>query len=77
MRERQREEMQAPCRESDAGLNPRTPASHPEQKADVQSLSYPGVPKLGSLKTTDNSSLPFLIIIRRDRLRWTRHSKDY
>ena len=47
-RERQRDrqrEKQAPGRESDAGLNPRTPGSHPEAKADAQLLSHPGVPK--------------------------------
>ena len=31
-RHRQREE-QAPCRESDVGLDPGTPGSHPGQKA--------------------------------------------
>ena len=30
--------------EPDAGLDPRTPGSHPELKADVQPLSHPGVP---------------------------------
>ena len=33
-RHRQREE-QAPCREPDVGLDPRTPGSHPELKADA------------------------------------------
>ena len=36
-------EKQAPCREPDAGLDPRTPGSHPEPKADVQPLSHPGI----------------------------------
>ena len=40
-RHRQREK-QAPCREPDVGLDPRTPGSHPEPKADAQPLSYPG-----------------------------------
>lgn len=35
---------QAPCRESDAGLNPRTPRSCTEPKADTQPLSHPGIP---------------------------------
>ena len=35
---------QAPCREPDAGLYPRTPGSHPEPKADAQPLSHPGIP---------------------------------
>ena len=38
-RHRQREK-QAPCREPDAGLDPRTPGSRPELKADVQLLSH-------------------------------------
>ena len=46
-RERQRHrqrEKQAPHGESDMGLSPRTPGSHPEPKADTQPLSVPGVP---------------------------------
>ena len=31
--------------EPDEGLNPRTPGSHPEPKADAQPLSHPGPPK--------------------------------
>ena len=42
-RHRQREE-QAPCREPDVGLNPRTPGSHPGPKAGTQPLSHPGIP---------------------------------
>ena len=48
-RERQRhrqKEKQAPCGESNAGLDPRTPGSCPEQKADAQPLNHPGVPDL-------------------------------
>ena len=44
-RQRQREEKQAPHREPDAGLDPRTPGSCPGPKADAQLLSHPGVPK--------------------------------
>ena len=47
MRERERHgqrEKQAPCREPNAELDPRTPGSHPEPKADAQPLSHPGVP---------------------------------
>ena len=40
---RQREK-QAPCREPDVGLDPRTPGSQPKPKAGAQPLSYPGVP---------------------------------
>ena len=52
MRERERyrqREKQAPCREPDAGLDPRTPGSQPEPKADDQPLSHPGVPVSGFL----------------------------
>ena len=50
MRDTQREaETQAEgeagsCREPDVGLDPRTPGSRPEPKADAQLLSHPGVP---------------------------------
>ena len=40
-RHRQREK-QAPCREPDVGLDPRTPGSHPGPKAGTQPLSHPG-----------------------------------
>ena len=40
---RQREK-QAPCREPDVGLDPRTPGSHPGPKAGTKPLSHPGVP---------------------------------
>ena len=48
MRERERErerlrEKQAPCRETDVGLDPRTVGSQPESQADAQPLSHPGV----------------------------------
>ena len=48
-RQRQREK-QAPCREPDVGLDPRTPGSLPEPKADAQPLSHPGVPVSYRLK---------------------------
>ena len=35
-------EKQAPCREPDAGPDPRTPGSQPEPEADAQPLSHPG-----------------------------------
>ena len=47
-RHRQREK-QAPRRDPDVGLDPRTPGSHPEPKADAQLLSHPGVPSHGVL----------------------------
>ena len=43
-RDRQREK-QAPCGDPDAGLNPGTPGSRPEPKADTQPLSHPGTPR--------------------------------
>ena len=46
-RERQRHrhrEKQAPFRELDAGLNPRTLGSRPEPKADAQALNLPSAP---------------------------------
>ena len=46
-RERQRHrqrEKQAPRREPDMGLDPRTPGSHPGPKAGAKPLSHPGCP---------------------------------
>ena len=48
-RERQRHRQrkkQVPCREPDVGLDPGTPGSRPEPKADAQPLSHPGIPNL-------------------------------
>ena len=45
MRDREREK-QALCREPDVGLDPGTPASRPEPKADSQPLTHAGVPNL-------------------------------
>ena len=47
-RERQRQrhrqrKKQAPCRKPGAGLDPRTPGSCPEPKADTQPPSHPGI----------------------------------
>ena len=46
-RERERQshrqgKKQAPCGEPDTGLDPRTPGSRPELKADAQPLGHPG-----------------------------------
>ena len=47
MRDRHRQrEKQAPSGEPDAELEPRTPGSQPEPKADAQPLSHPGAPTL-------------------------------
>ena len=43
-RERERDRKQAPCREPDVGLDPRTPGSHPGLKAGTKPLSHPGIP---------------------------------
>ena len=48
-RERERErhrqrEKQAPFREPDVGLNPRTPGLCPGLKAGAKPLSHPGIP---------------------------------
>ena len=53
LRERQRHrwrEKQAPCREPDVRLDPRTPGSQLQPKAYTQPLSHPGSPK-DALKT--------------------------
>ena len=42
-RHRQREK-QAPCREPDLGLDPRTPGSRPGPKAGAEPLNHPGIP---------------------------------
>ena len=60
-RERQRHrqrEKQAPCREPNAGLDPRTPGSHPELKADAQPLSHPGIPRSFLSDSGFNLTLP-------------------
>ena len=47
MRERQRHrqrEKQAPCREPDVGLDPRSPGSRPGLKAGAKPLRHPGIP---------------------------------
>ena len=41
MRDTQKE---AETRVPNAGLDPKTPGSHPEPKADAQPLSHPGAP---------------------------------
>ena len=35
-----------PVGEPDAGLDPKTPGSHPEPKADAQLQSHPGIPEV-------------------------------
>ena len=50
-RQRQREK-QAPCREPDAGLNPRIPGSCPGPKAGAKPWSHPGIPTIGTFIIT-------------------------
>ena len=45
--ETQAEGKQAPCREPDVGLDPRSPGSRPGPTAGAKPLSHPGIP--GSL----------------------------
>ena len=54
-RHRQREK-QAPCREPDVGLDPGTPGSQPEPKADTQPLNHPGIPFSDISVTTSKPS---------------------
>ena len=44
-RERQREK-QAPCRETDVGLDPGTPGSRPGLKVGAKLLSHPEIPSI-------------------------------
>ena len=54
-RYRQREK-QVPCRDPDAGLDPRTPGSRRESKTDTQPLSHPGIPNVIILNWFNASS---------------------
>ena len=44
-KERQRQK-QAPRREPNVGLDPRTPGSHPGPNAGAKPLSHPGIPSI-------------------------------
>ena len=46
----QKEEKQAPCGESNVGLDPGTAGSCSEPKADAQPLSHCGIPIIDCLK---------------------------
>ena len=57
-RERQRHsqrEKQAPCKEPDVGLDPGTPGSHPEPKADTQPLSHQVPPDIFLKHNSDHT----------------------
>ena len=64
-RHRQREK-QAPCGEPVVGLDPRTPGSCPEPKADAQPLSHPGAP-------TPSFSICWLLYLLLNDLQVTSH----
>ena len=49
MRETEREAEGEVGRVPDAGLDPGTPGSRPEPKADAQPLNHPGVPVYGDI----------------------------
>ena len=56
-RHRQRErEKQAPFREPDVGLDPRSPGSGPGARAGTKPLSHPGIPKINHFKASISSS---------------------
>ena len=55
-RHRQREK-QAPCKEPNVGLDPRTLGLCPELKAGAQPLSHPGVPEKDCFKCNLYSDL--------------------
>ena len=68
MRERERQrhkqrEKQAPCREPDVGLDPRTLGSRPEPKAEAQPWSHPGVPERYILKRNLSNIVKYNIFI--------------
>ena len=59
-RHRQREKKQAPCRELSVGLDPRTPESHPEPKADAQPLSHQASQSLRPLEKSPENGFGLL-----------------
>ncbi|XP_072629463.1 PCNA-interacting partner isoform X2 [Canis lupus baileyi] len=68
-KERQRHkqrEKQAQCSRPDVGLDPRTPGSRPEEKADAQLLSLPGVPVQLLARKIIYSYLNLLVNLKND-----------
>ena len=61
-RHKQREK-QAPCREPNAELDPRSPGSHPGPKAGAKPLSHPGIPR-DQLVLTISQIVPVLNIFQ-------------
>ena len=75
-RYRQREK-QAPCREPDVGLNPRSPGSRPGPKAGAKLLSHPRIPYKSASKGVSRSihtsfllSLSFFHVVSLKLSRW-------
>ena len=61
-------EKQAPCKESNVGLDPRTPGSRPGPKVGAKLLSHPGIPKLqcfiGHCDSPPCSQLPTKVFLK-------------
>ena len=65
-RERQRHKQrvkQAPCRKPDVGLDPGTPGSCPEPKADAQPLSHSGIREDRNFNSIWEGPLEFCIFL--------------
>ena len=60
-RERQREK-QAPCRESNAGLDPGMLGSRPGPKAGAKPLSHPGIPRIHFLKGVPFTATKYFVV---------------
>ena len=67
-RHRQREEKQTPCREPDAGLNPRSPGSCPGPKAGAKPPSQPGIPRSCLFKDSFRGENKFLYRVNNNTL---------
>ena len=61
-------EKQAPCREPDSGLDPRTPGLRPGPKAGAKPLSHPGIPEILVFKVSLFCLLSLDIIDNRYKL---------
>ena len=63
-------EKEAPCRESNVELDPRTPGSHTEPKADAQPLSHPSALVHGFFELTS-------FTVTNDKLKTYIQSQNY
>ena len=57
---------QAPCREPYVGLDPVTPGSRPEPKADAQPLSHPGIAIYFSSHREGKCVIPSFMSLKHD-----------